>query len=83
MNFYHGISAANGRPYSPPIMLRAIKRKTASNTVKHVIIHQGYCGQCGQWVDLQGKQPLLVPELKVRKLRQCVYLNSTSLICAI
>jgi Domain of unknown function (DUF4451) len=69
MNFYHGISASNGRPYSPPVRLRAIEREHTSNTGKHVIVHQGYCGQCGQWVDLQAKQPLMVPELKVRKLR--------------
>jgi hypothetical protein len=67
MNFYHGISASNGRPYSPPVRLRAIEREHTSNTGKHVIIHQGYCGQCGQWVDLQAKQPLMVPELKVGK----------------
>lgn len=65
MNFYHGISSVNGRPYSPPIALRAVEKNITPHKNHLGIVHQGYCGQCGHWVDLQGKQPLLVPELKV------------------
>ncbi|KAJ2961328.1 hypothetical protein NQZ79_g3380 [Umbelopsis isabellina] len=65
MNFYHGISAVNGRPYSAPVAIRAVLKSERVHDIKTHSMHQGYCGQCGHWVDLQAKQPLLVPELKV------------------
>ena len=40
MNFYHGISAATGKPYKRPISYRS----TSSNKV------EGHCGNCLQWV---------------------------------
>jgi hypothetical protein len=72
MNFYHGISAANGRPYSPPVALRAVQKQFTSNSEKQIVLHQGYCGRCGNWVDLEGKQPLLVPELKVSRKQSAI-----------
>lgn len=77
MNFYHGISAVNGRPYSAPVAIRAVLKSEGFHDARTHNMHQGYCGQCGYWVDLQAKQPLLVPELKV----SFMFIIVTTMLC--
>ena len=47
MNFYHGISAATGRPYKHPINYRfSYDEKSCKRVV------EGHCGTCLQWIHL-------------------------------
>lgn len=46
LNFYHGISAATGKPYKRPLSFRLIP--SAGNSQKV----EGHCGNCLQWIVL-------------------------------
>lgn len=54
----------NGRPWAPPTALRMIKvplsskvQSTSNGEKKNInkeTIHQGYCGKCEKWIDVEG-----------------------------
>lgn len=49
LNFYHGISAATGKPYTHPISYRFARGDTGTSRV------EGHCGKCLQWIFLSNE----------------------------
>ena len=64
MQYYHGISAATGQPFSPPTAFRTIVR---ANPSKHEKMHimEGKCHRCKKWVAVEGVKDV---EAKVREI---------------
>ncbi|GAA95428.1 uncharacterized protein L969DRAFT_300751 [Mixia osmundae IAM 14324] len=53
MTFYHGISNANGAPFSPPVQIRVVPRHTSALNERSTM-KEGLCHECNQWVAVQG-----------------------------
>ncbi|KAG6870183.1 hypothetical protein C0993_005027, partial [Termitomyces sp. T159_Od127] len=53
MQYYHGISAATQRPFSPPLAFRLTPRP---NPAKHErpAIREAKCHKCARWVPVEG-----------------------------
>ncbi|GBE85748.1 Meiotic expression up-regulated protein [Sparassis crispa] len=64
MQFGHGISAATGLPFSPPIEFRCIPRTEVGKHEK-VQMTQGLCHYCKEWVPIEGIKdvPVKVKEI--------------------
>ncbi|KAG6860983.1 hypothetical protein C0995_005219 [Termitomyces sp. Mi166 len=64
MQYYHGISAATQRPFSPPLAFRITPRP---NPAKHerTSIREAKCHKCARWVPVEGIKDV---EPKVRCL---------------
>ncbi|TBU28817.1 hypothetical protein BD311DRAFT_788246 [Dichomitus squalens] len=64
MQYYHGISAPTGRPFSPPTAFRTVSRPNASKHEKTRIM-EGKCHRCTKWVPVEGIKDV---EAKVREI---------------
>ena len=64
MQYYHGISAPTGRPFSPPTAFRTVARPHASKHEKTRIM-EGKCHRCARWVAVEGIKDV---EAKVREM---------------
>ncbi|KAM5530441.1 hypothetical protein V8D89_015881 [Ganoderma adspersum] len=64
MQYYHGISAPTGRPFSPPTAFRTIARVNPSKHEKTHIM-EGQCHRCRKWVAIEGVKDV---EAKVREI---------------
>ncbi|QRW09918.1 hypothetical protein RhiLY_08917 [Ceratobasidium sp. AG-Ba] len=64
MQYYHGICAQTGLPFSPPTAFRLGSRK-AANPQEKTEIEEGKCHSCKKWVPVDSVKHLdaLVPEL--------------------
>ena len=50
MNFFHGVSAATGRPYNRPISYRYSPDEKSTLFTAYKV--EGHCGNCLQWIPL-------------------------------
>ncbi|RXW25808.1 hypothetical protein EST38_g35 [Candolleomyces aberdarensis] len=64
MQYSHGISAASGKPFSPPLLFRMVPRKNPAKTDRKEI-RQGKCHKCSKWVAVEGVKDI---ECKVKEL---------------
>ncbi|PPR04628.1 hypothetical protein CVT26_015007 [Gymnopilus dilepis] len=64
MQYAHGISAATGLPFSPPIAFRMVARQNPGKKEKHRI-EQGKCHQCDKWIAVEGIKAV---DTKVKEL---------------
>ena len=64
MQYYHGISATTGRPFSPPTAFRTVARVNPSKHEKTRIV-EGKCHKCKKWVAVEGVKDV---EAKVREI---------------
>ncbi|CAA7270831.1 unnamed protein product [Cyclocybe aegerita] len=64
MQYAHGISAATGRPFSPPTMFRTVRRPNPGKKERHQI-QQGKCHKCDKWIAVEGIKDM---ENKVKEL---------------
>ncbi|KAG8728714.1 hypothetical protein FRC11_010351, partial [Ceratobasidium sp. 423] len=64
MQYYHGLSAQTGLPFSPPIAFRQKKRQRVEVSEREVI-EEGKCHVCKKWVPIETVKPLkiMVPEI--------------------
>ncbi|QRV95596.1 hypothetical protein RhiJN_23614 [Ceratobasidium sp. AG-Ba] len=64
MQYYHGICAQTGLPFSPPTAFRLGSRK-AANPQEKTEIEEGKCHSCKKWIPVDSVKHLdaLVPEL--------------------
>ncbi|KAJ3547746.1 hypothetical protein NMY22_g1532 [Coprinellus aureogranulatus] len=64
MQYYHGISSASGRPFSPPLAFMTIPRKKPAKTERKELRH-GKCHKCNTWVPVEGIKDVecKVPEI--------------------
>ncbi|KAJ2933456.1 hypothetical protein H1R20_g3610, partial [Candolleomyces eurysporus] len=62
MQYSHGVSAASGKPFSPPLLFRTVPRKNPAKTDRKEI-RQGKCHKCSKWVAVEGVKDI---ECKVR-----------------
>ncbi|KZS86761.1 hypothetical protein SISNIDRAFT_498719 [Sistotremastrum niveocremeum HHB9708] len=53
MQYYHGISAYNHQPFSPPVAFRDSDRPKAQSHQKQQII-EGQCHKCQEWIAMEG-----------------------------
>ncbi|KAA1471012.1 hypothetical protein DENSPDRAFT_892538 [Dentipellis sp. KUC8613] len=53
MQYYHGISASTGLPFSPPTAFRVVPRPNPGKLEK-TKIKQGHCHKCKKWVAVEG-----------------------------
>ncbi|KAF5333650.1 hypothetical protein D9611_002232 [Ephemerocybe angulata] len=64
MQYFHGISAASGRPFSPPLSFRVVPRSNPAK-LERKEMRQGKCHKCSKWIDLEGVKDV---ESKVKEL---------------
>ncbi|TFY73949.1 hypothetical protein EWM64_g10065 [Hericium alpestre] len=64
MQYYHGISAVTGLPYSPPTAFRVVPRPEAGK-LERTEITQGRCHKCKKWVNVEGIKDF---EAKVKEI---------------
>jgi len=64
MQYFHGISAATGKPFSPPLAFKIMSRKNPGKLEKKNI-QQGHCHKCSKWVAVEGVKAgeVKVPEI--------------------
>ncbi|KAG6851978.1 hypothetical protein C0991_004437 [Blastosporella zonata] len=64
LQYYHGISASTGRPFSPPLAFRTTLRP---NAAKHerAAIQEAHCHKCKRWIPVEGVKDV---EAKVKEL---------------
>ncbi|ORX90343.1 hypothetical protein K493DRAFT_230829, partial [Basidiobolus meristosporus CBS 931.73] len=74
MNFFHGISSVNGRPFASPVEYRMISDKRGKLRSKNALskldrpsrmVQQGQCHVCEKWIYLESPKDLEVnvPEI--------------------
>ncbi|OCH84862.1 hypothetical protein OBBRIDRAFT_358373 [Obba rivulosa] len=64
MQYAHGISAMTGRPLSPPVAFKTVRRERVGKHEKTQVM-QGKCHKCAKWVPVEGIKdvPSKVPEI--------------------
>jgi hypothetical protein len=53
MQYFHGISASSGKPFSPPLEFKTLTRNKPGKLEKKVIKH-GKCHKCSKWIAVEG-----------------------------
>lgn len=61
MNFFHGISAATGRPYQAPLQYRCTPVSSRDSKQRSVYCVEALCGSCSDWIMLVSDFASMLP----------------------